>query len=225
MIYQFFLLFLFFCTGLNAECPCKQRKPLPTLFEQELQAAISLAKQGNISLIYQSLKERFPSYGLAMQEPRSSWVHQTYVWVVVENFDLIQIGLMKNGRPVLGVYYLPASDTLYWAVQGRGAYRQVKNNPADKLITSRAIDLNGPTMPASPGLQVCYILEGIHTVFVGRSEDVKEFLVGNIILSEAGGVMKSKQDGSIDYRSQNISEVIAASNGLLYRKFVKELSQ
>ncbi len=39
----------------------------------------------------------------------------------------INIGLVKNGQPVLGVVYTPAKDLLYFGVVGEGAYKETKN--------------------------------------------------------------------------------------------------
>ncbi|MGC8666720.1 MAG: inositol monophosphatase family protein [Chthonomonadales bacterium] len=35
----------------------------------------------------------------------------------------VSLGLLENGVPVLGVIYLPVLEDLFWAVRGKGAYR------------------------------------------------------------------------------------------------------
>lgn len=39
----------------------------------------------------------------------------------------INIALIDEGVPVLGLVYTPVSNTLYWGQQGQGAYKQVKD--------------------------------------------------------------------------------------------------
>lgn len=47
----------------------------------------------------------------------------------------VNIALVKNGRPVLGVIYVPVTNTLYWARVGAGAYR-IELKPDDALERS-----------------------------------------------------------------------------------------
>lgn len=45
----------------------------------------------------------------------------------------VAIGLVRNGIPVLGVYYFPFTETYYWATQGGGAYKQIGTGPVQKI--------------------------------------------------------------------------------------------
>ena len=38
----------------------------------------------------------------------------------------MQLALIEEGTPILGVIYLPITDTLYWAERGVGAFRDNK---------------------------------------------------------------------------------------------------
>lgn len=42
----------------------------------------------------------------------------------------VNIALIENGVPVLGVVYAPAVDTLYWGAQGFGAFKKIANGDA-----------------------------------------------------------------------------------------------
>jgi myo-inositol-1(or 4)-monophosphatase len=50
----------------------------------------------------------------------------------------VAIALLKGGRPVLGIVYAPAHETLYAALEGRGAWRDGK-----RISVSRAPSLDG----------------------------------------------------------------------------------
>jgi 3'(2'), 5'-bisphosphate nucleotidase len=43
----------------------------------------------------------------------------------------VNIALIDNHQPVLGVVYVPVTDVCYYAEQGQGAYKQVQNNRAE----------------------------------------------------------------------------------------------
>ena len=45
----------------------------------------------------------------------------------------VNIALVENGRPVLGVVYAPALDRMYYAKEGTGAWRQDAGQSAQKL--------------------------------------------------------------------------------------------
>ena len=45
----------------------------------------------------------------------------------------VNIALVENGRPVLGVVYAPALDRMYYAKEGKGGWRQDAHQPAQKL--------------------------------------------------------------------------------------------
>lgn len=51
----------------------------------------------------------------------------------------VNIALQKNGKPLLGVIYVPVIDVLYFAAEGIGAYKQEQNLPA-KPITVRSLE-------------------------------------------------------------------------------------
>jgi 3'(2'), 5'-bisphosphate nucleotidase len=48
----------------------------------------------------------------------------------------VNVALIDNGEPVLGVVQAPALDLLYWAVKGGGAWREEKGGPAERIYSS-----------------------------------------------------------------------------------------
>jgi 3'(2'), 5'-bisphosphate nucleotidase len=51
----------------------------------------------------------------------------------------VNIALQKDGKPLLGVIYVPVTDTLYFAAKGVGAFKQDKNTEAHS-ITVRSLN-------------------------------------------------------------------------------------
>jgi 3'(2'), 5'-bisphosphate nucleotidase len=48
----------------------------------------------------------------------------------------VNVALVENGEPVLGVVQAPALDLLYWAVKGGGAWREEKGGAAERIYSS-----------------------------------------------------------------------------------------
>jgi 3'(2'), 5'-bisphosphate nucleotidase len=48
----------------------------------------------------------------------------------------VNVALIEQGEPVLGVVLAPALDLLYWAVKGGGAWREEKDGPAERIYSS-----------------------------------------------------------------------------------------
>jgi 3'(2'), 5'-bisphosphate nucleotidase len=48
----------------------------------------------------------------------------------------VNVALIDQGEPVLGVVLAPALDLLYWAVKGGGAWREEKGGPAERIYSS-----------------------------------------------------------------------------------------
>jgi 3'-phosphoadenosine 5'-phosphosulfate (PAPS) 3'-phosphatase len=71
------------------------------------------------------------------------------------NFS-IDIALIEDGRPICGVVFAPAKDTIYYAMMGKGAYRRVGGGNAEPLASSldrmrpaaTATGTSGQTVPA-----------------------------------------------------------------------------
>lgn len=55
----------------------------------------------------------------------------------------VNVALIEDGEPVLGVVLAPALDLLYWAVKGMGSWRQEKGGPPERIYSS-------PPLPGEP---------------------------------------------------------------------------
>ncbi len=55
----------------------------------------------------------------------------------------VNIALVKNGKCVLGVIYVPVADVLYYAADGIGAFKQEQNHPAEKIQVRSLLQKEG----------------------------------------------------------------------------------
>ena len=82
------------------------------------------------------------------KEVRSSW---TRFWLIdpldgtkefiKRNGEFtVNIALIEKKRPILGVIYVPVTDTLYWGIKDEGAFRQVGSNEPEKILVNTNLD-------------------------------------------------------------------------------------
>jgi 3'(2'), 5'-bisphosphate nucleotidase len=48
----------------------------------------------------------------------------------------VNVALIEDGEPVLGVVEAPALDLVYWGVKGGGAWREEKGGPAERIYST-----------------------------------------------------------------------------------------
>jgi len=73
----------------------------------------------------------------------------------------VNVALIEDGEPVLGVVLAPALDLLYWAVKGEGAWREEKGKPAERIYST----------PAAPGTPLTIVESLSHP-----SPELEEYL-------------------------------------------------
>ncbi|MBI2572401.1 hypothetical protein HYV86_00940 [Candidatus Woesearchaeota archaeon] len=173
-------------------------------------------------LIVSKLKEQFPHHFFICEETKPPTIPQgAYVWIIdpldgsrdfVKKTDdfAVQIGLLKEGKVLVGVVYLPRQDKLFHAVSGRGAYcndqqihvssrklirecravasSRIKTDPDAKalydLFHFGNLDIRG-----SFGLKIGLIASGIYDIVLYKKKSVKiwDVCAPLLILEEAGG--------------------------------------
>ncbi len=80
----------------------------------------------------------------------------------------VNVALIENGEPVLGVVEAPALDLLYWAVKGGGAWREEKGGPAQRIYSSVAAPGTPLTVVESLSHPSPELEEYLQTIPVGR---------------------------------------------------------
>ncbi len=161
----------------------------------------------------------------------------------------VSIGLLYNGRPVLGVVHNPAGCETFTAVLGGGAFlngKQIKvcpdaaikdtlllaeTNPYHpdrkstatiKMLDAFFADCKDIRITGSAALDVCYVAAGRAGVFVSENLKPWDFAGGLAILREAGGTA-SRWDGSDLTYSQG--QTFVATNKILQQAALQRIQQ
>lgn len=125
----------------------------------------------------------------------------------------INVALIEENQPIMGLVYVPVFDTLYTAVQGKGAYKQVQNRDPEPISTTPyqggrlritisrqhsteklRLWLSGLTnyeiIPRGSALKICLVAEGVADLYLrfGRTSEW-DTAAGQCILEEAGGAL------------------------------------
>ena len=97
-------------------------------------SVVTAADYASEKLLIDALQTRFPDHGIVAEESGFRPGSSDFVWVIdpldgTSNFAAglpwfgVLLGLLERGKPVLGIAYLPVTDTLYVAEAGGGAFR------------------------------------------------------------------------------------------------------
>ncbi|WP_111976976.1 3'(2'),5'-bisphosphate nucleotidase CysQ [Algibacillus agarilyticus] len=141
----------------------------------------------------------------------------------------VNVALVENGWPVMGVIYWPTKDIFYYAIEGQGAFKQAKgkikaisvrdvsNEPESiKLAVSRVQKKDTVTrylfdnhhyemVPlGSASLKSCYIAEGKADCYL-RVGPTGEWDTGasHCIIEEAGGRILDSEFNGLSYNKRN----------------------
>lgn len=145
------------------------------------------------------IEQRYPEHGIMGEEQGSSAIDREFVWSLdpidgtggfVAGLPVwgVSIGLLRHGRPYLGVFYLPVADECYWNDLEGGAYCNdqplkiegehlwdVNDSESGLLVPSDAhrrydIRFRGKTRSlGSTAAHCCYVVRGGHLgALVGR---------------------------------------------------------
>lgn len=101
-------------------------------------------------LVVSRLKKRFPDHGIVAEEGSGAATSTKYCWHVdpldgTTNFAhgypcfAVSIGLVEDGKPIVGVVFNPVANELFTAVRGEGAFlneKRIRVSPVEKLANS-----------------------------------------------------------------------------------------
>lgn len=139
----------------------------------------------------------------------------------------VNIALIEEGRPVLGVVYAPAMDLLYFADSTHGAFKE-SHDQAAQPIKARQLDLEGITVAGSrshanermqgflrnlstpelislgSSLKICLVAEGKADVYP-RLGPTSEWDTGaaQCILEQAGGRLVDRSNVALKYNTKD----------------------
>ena len=224
----------------------------------------SLSKEGHANFVtrYDQQVQRFLMQSLTRLMPEAHFVGeengqeifepsygQGYTFVVdpidgTSNFlkgyrpSVVSIGVLKDGRPHMGVIYSPYTRELFWAMKGLGAYcnedpiRQSASPLSESLVSMgtapyyeeevshsafevgfhylrRSIDIR---RCGSAAYDLCLVAQGRCGLFFEPRLCLWDYMAGAVIVEEAGGVVTDMKGAPLSYRGK--SSVLAATGAV-----------
>jgi 3'(2'), 5'-bisphosphate nucleotidase len=133
-------------------------KPMRVEHKDEFDEPVTQADRTVNELIVRALRERFPEDGILAEESVDTdrRIGRARVWMIdpidgTKGFIAgtgdfcVQIGLAVEGRAALGILYAPATDVLYWAARGHGAWVVRPTSEADRSLKAERLGVTGET--------------------------------------------------------------------------------
>jgi 3'(2'), 5'-bisphosphate nucleotidase len=239
--------------------------PLRVEHKGETDEPVTQADRAVNELIVGGLGRAFPGDGMLAEESvdTARRLGRERVWMVdpldgTKGFIAgsgdfaVQIGLAVRGRAVLGVVYAPATDVLYWAAPGVGAWVKRPDLDAERLSVSAERTVarmrlaesrshRGPRMDAvvralgirqevkrhSVGIKVGLLVERQCDLYIHLSPRTKEWdtCAPEALLREAGGLMTDLWGEPLLYNKPDTlnRNGILASNGAAHARVVETL--
>lgn len=176
-------------------------------------------------IIVAALKELRPAFPIISEEGHQDGQHPGEIFWLVDPLDgtksfinktgefTVNIGLIENGKPVLGIIYVPVSKTLYYTGEDGHAYKRVDG--VDELISVRKKPEAGLTVvaskshrnaqtdeyiqtldvndfkPSSSSLKFCLLAEGSADIYPRFGPTMEwDTAAAHAILLAAGGYME-----------------------------------
>ena len=198
-------------------------------------------------------EERFDAAGSdAWDAPASFWTVDALDGTrsFAEGFAgfCVQIAYVANGRVQIGVVHEPALDQTYFAIAGRGAFRQGQGDAPSRLEVSqstsqpRLVDSTRPGGAAgawmarhraqfvelgSIGLKLCRVADGTADVFAKRLRfKLWDIAPGGLVLAEAGGRLGLWNGAEIPFDTQTVRfRDLVATGAPRFDELVRELEE
>ena len=240
--------------------------PLHIEHKSENDDPVTQADHAANEIILAGLKREFAEDGILSEETTDTVrrLDRRRVWMIdpldgtngfiAGNGDFaVQIGLAVEGAPALGVVYLPATDVLYYAARGAGAWVVRPGREPERLRVSRATELarlrlaasrshRSPRMDAvvgalgiqeeirrgSVGVKVGLIVERQCDLYVHLSPRTKQWdtCAPEAILCEAGGRLTDLWGQPYRYNTADVQNRngLVATNGAAHELVVRRLA-
>jgi len=197
------------------------------------------------------LQERYPDWQVLGEESGGAGLEEGWCWVVdpldgTTNyahgypFFGVSVGLVRDGRPVLGVVYDPLREELFWAGVGGGAWLggqrievsrtpevrrsllitgfpySVRQNPNENLkyFNFMVMHAQGIRRDGAAALDLCYVACGRADGFWEFGLRAWDVAAGSVIVAEAGGRVSGIFQAEFGLESGEI----LATNGLIHEE-------
>jgi 3'(2'), 5'-bisphosphate nucleotidase len=215
-------------------------------------------------LIVTNLGREYPTHAVLSEEEPDDLTRlgMSHVWMIdpmdgtrefIEHRDefAVQIGLVVQGLPVLGVVYQPTTDKLYYAARGLGAFlkssasgtpvplRVSTERRASRLVMAvsrshrsarvdavrKRMRIKHSIQTGSVGLKIGALCEGLAHLYIhpGNRTFVWDTCGPEAILREAGGRLTDLSNNCLQYGGREIRNPhgLVASNGVVHDRAVR----
>jgi 3'(2'), 5'-bisphosphate nucleotidase len=223
---------------------------------------VTQADRASNEFITARLRQLFPDDGILAEESKDDLMRlaKRRIWLVdpmdgtrefidkIGEFS-VMIGLVENGRPILGVVYQPTTGALYSAAKNLGAYvsqngaqrrlqvSDVSDISAMTMVVSRshraalvdkmktALGLKKEVSSGSVGLKVGLLVESKCDLYLHPNSKTKEWdtCAPEMILREAGGEITDCWGEPLLYNKKNVynHKGFVASNGRRHQQILE----
>ncbi len=202
---------------------------------------LTLADKAANDIIVTKLKEIFPHDAILSEEEEDnkSRLSQSRCWIldpldgtkefIKRNGEFtVNLALSIDGKAALGIIYAPVLKSLYWAEQGKGAFKQVDGSSPEKIhVTGRKENLRFVTsrshnhsdmdkilethkdkveniVSMGSSLKGCLIAEGAAEVYIRHNPTMEwDTAAMHIIALEAGGIFNQLDHSEMLYNRED----------------------
>lgn len=203
--------------------------------------------------IVEILTKNFPNHNIIAEESGQVDKGSEYSWAIdpidgtipfvdgIPTFG-VSIGVLKNNKPFIGVIYMVATQELYWAQQGKGAFLNGNKIAVRKEShlqnctvgldwghTDRILKLDKFFRPIVEKVRYVYLFgAAVATlVFVARGwvdayiqrANIWDLAAGAVLIEEAGGKITDFEGNEINWTENRLSMI--ASNGLIHEAILE----
>lgn len=203
--------------------------------------------------VIEIIKANFPEHNIIAEESGRVDNGSEYSWAIdpIDGtipftdgipFFGVSIGLLKNNKPFVGVINMVGSDELFWAEEGKGAFKngkQIQVRKEDNLgnVTfalemghnERQMRLEKHFKPIVEKVRMVYVMGSSvmsHVLVAQGHLDglfirayVWDFAAGAILVQEAGGKVTDPRGDEVDFTQKQIH--IIATNGLIHDQIIE----
>jgi 3'(2'), 5'-bisphosphate nucleotidase len=182
-------------------------KPMRVEHKDEFDEPVTQADRTVNELIVRALRERFPEDGILAEESVDTdrRIGRERVWMIdpidgTKGFIAgtgdfcVQIGLAVGGRAALGVLYAPATDVLYWAARGHGAWVSRPTSEADRAVRTERLGVTAETEPGRMRLAESRSPRGPRMETVVRALGVSAVVRSHSVVIKVGLLVERQAD-------------------------------
>lgn len=227
---------------------------------------VTIADKTSSKIIVEGLAKAFPDDAILSEEELDDTerrLRKSRVWIIdpldgTKGFTekqgdfAVQIGLVEDGEPILGVVLQPLGQNLYFATKNGGSFLQKENDKPIKLNVSDKTNFEEMTIAVSRshrsrnmtalinhfgfkgeykhgsvGLKVGFLAQQTADIYIHLSPFTKfwDTAAPQIILEEAGGKLTDIFGEKIRYELEDVRNHngIFSSNGIIHEKAVSHL--